>query len=168
MKDACQGIGNNMNERIFTLEVVKSLNEQGAWAYKIPDVFGMSEDSRFIPPKPFDIIGIYEGKSFAIECKQFKQYQAFGLRCMQENQIDHLTEFILKGGNSFVFLNIRITTPGRRKNELLIFRWEDLQSVWRAGSIKKAELEEMSPIAGFKSRFNLEDFLEDIPERVYN
>jgi hypothetical protein len=51
-------------------EIVNSLKEQGAWAWKIPDASPMLRaQQRYIPARAFDIIAIYKGMPLAIEVK---------------------------------------------------------------------------------------------------
>ena len=98
----------------------------------------------------------------AIECKMLKGYQAFSKKKMSDHQIQHLSLFELAGGKSFVFLNIRVTEPGKRMNRLIIFKWEWLLKMWEMGSIKKINLEAFLHVEGHKQRYDLTHFLNNI------
>jgi hypothetical protein len=180
-----------MNERHFNKELIKSLNHQSFWAYKIPDVPRSpaacntcdNNAFRFIPSKPFDVIGFFnhdnQGYPFAIECKQMKEYKAFSknyfgsqkerkeLDFSEWNQVKNLNKF-QDFGRSFVFLNIRVTNPGNRLNRLLIFEWKDLLEYWQQGSIKKVDLVEFDYIEGRKGLYSLEKFIQILTGGKYD
>jgi len=59
-----------MKETQICTEIIHSLTEQGAWAWKIPDASPMLRaQQRYIPARAFDIIAVYEGMPLAIEVK---------------------------------------------------------------------------------------------------
>jgi len=155
-----------MKESIFQKEIKESLRDLGAWCEKFPDMPGFSDDFRFMPVKPFDLIAIYRGIPIAIECKMLKGYQAFSQSKMSDNQIEQLTLFELAGGKSFVFLNVRCSEPGKRVNRLIIFEWSMLQLIWQSGSIKKVDLEIYPSAEGHKQRFDLNGFCESLIEEA--
>ena len=141
-----------MKEAVFCTEVVNSLKHLGHWAYKIPDVPAI-KSVRFSPNKPADIILVTQGYPVLIECKQFKQYQAFGMRHLTEHQPDALHEFCSKGkGRAFIFINIRRPTithkRQRRCNRLIIYEWAHICNRLEKESIKKPELEAQPYIEG--------------------
>lgn len=152
-----------MRESFFNTEVVKSLNDAGAWAYKISDVLG----SRFTADKPFDIFGCYNGIAFAIESKQIKEWKAFGSRYLRDSQVEHLQKVEDAGGRSYVFLNVRIKANKAEKikqqNLLLIFKFSDLKS---GVVFKKDKMKMMPYIVGHKKRFDLTSFLYGLTKEV--
>jgi len=119
-----------LKESKFNAELINSLDHWGAYAFKIPDLpASMTMGLRFVAEKPCDIFGGYHGKFFAIESKQIKKFEAFGLRHIRDSQIKHLTSMVKTGNRAFIFLNIRIAAvkgKTKRENRLVIFDWADL------------------------------------------
>lgn len=150
-----------IKESHFNTEIVNSLKEAGAWAYKIPDVLG----TRFTSDKPFDIVGMYGKKGFAIESKQIKSWKAFGSRYLRPSQIENLQLVEDTGNKSFVFLNVRIPANKaentRRENCLIIFRFKDLMA---KRVVKRDVLRMMPRIDGHKKRFDMAWFLSQVRE----
>lgn len=110
-----------MREKDFDKEVIRSLCAlPESWAYKIPDVLG----SRFMTFKPFDIVATICGHPYAIENKQIKKWQPFGVKEVRTSQIINLEKFHRAGGTALIFLNVRITSP--RVDRLIIFEWREL------------------------------------------
>ena len=61
-----------MNERHFTTKLVSNLNKlPTAWFYKIPDLVMCPKcgSAGLGSRRPFDIVGVKDGKAFAIEVK---------------------------------------------------------------------------------------------------
>jgi len=147
-----------VRETQFNSEVIKSLRAEGAWCYKIPDspTSWTMRQTRFTPAKPCDIVGCYLGEFFAIEGKQMKKFQAFGLRQLRDGQIKSLNEIEAAGGKAFVFLNVRIKRP--LTNNLYVFFWPEYKLIWENGPLKKRDLEGLIPIKGGKGVFPLADF----------
>jgi len=154
-----------MKEASFTTEVMRSLKHYNLWAYKIPDTpinKKIMELMRFTPEKPCDIVACYQGLMVAVETKQFKKWQAFGLRHMEPAQIDHLTRIVKEKGRAFVFLNVRIKAP--HVNRLFIFDWATLYPRLKKASIKAVELKERAYEGYFKNDkdkliYDLEEWL---------
>lgn len=142
-----------MKESVFQREVTASIEAAGGKAFKIPDFpQSMLRGSRFNPVKPFDIFGCVKGLFHAIECKQTKGYEAFGLRHMRPGQVTALDAINAAGGHSWVFLNVR----AHRLNKLYAFWWPIWRLRWEAeGSTKAAELRDMPGIDGRKGLFDL-------------
>lgn len=132
-----------MRESVFNAELISSLNHWGAWAYKIQDLpASITMGLRYVPEKPCDIIGAYRGKFFAIEGKQMKKFEAFGMRHMQSSQIKHLNKIVDTGSRGFVFLNIRIGAvkgQTKRVNRLVIFDWKKFRDLGEV-SLKQKEI----------------------------
>lgn len=141
-----------MREATFNTELVRSLKFWGAWAYKIPDIptsrlVGM----RYTPDKPCDVIGAYSNYFFAIESKQMKKFEAFGMRFIRESQAKELNLMTSKGNQAFIFLNIRIKAikgGAKRENRLIIFKWTDFRD--RTKSYTAKELKTL-PYVGYQS-----------------
>jgi len=166
-----------MKESDFQKQLLNSLREQGAWAYKIPDAT-FAEGARFIPEKPADIIGKHKGFPFLIECKMLKGIRRVKKNLFQSskdkredrpfeewNQVKSLTKFETTGGSgeSFVFINFRNKKGEKRYNRLIYFRWSYLKQVISDGSISKKDMEDIldiMDIKGFKQRYNLSSFLK--------
>lgn len=160
-----------MREAIFNTELVSSLKDQGAWAYKIADspTSWTSHLTRFTAEKPCDIIGLYHSIGFLIESKQIKKWEAFGKTQMRPSQVKNLTEAVEKNNLAYVFLNVRINAvkgDQRHVNRLIIFDWREWGAKFREGTIKKMELASMPYVEGKtvdkKMRFNLTGFLGEI------
>lgn len=114
-----------MKEAKFTTETVRSVRHHGGWAYKIPDAPITKEIlkiTRFTAAKPCDIVCCIDGRMIAIETKQFKKWEALGLRHFEPEQIEGMNRIVANGGRAFVFLNIRIKKP--YTNRLLVFEWD--------------------------------------------
>ncbi len=142
-----------MKEAVFNTEISKSLVELGyPFVYKIPDMPRFA-DSRFQGNKPCDIlVQSKEGKMIAIESKQIKKWQTFGMRFLRDHQIETL-EAVSKSGHGFVFLNVRMNTP--RENRCLIFPWKKFKAK------EKYNIQELKTYPfykGSKNRFELDGF----------
>lgn len=156
-----------MKESLFNTEILRSLQDEGAWAYKIADqpTSWTAHATRFTPDKPCDIVAMFLGHGFIIEGKQIKKFEAFGLDKIRPSQIKNMDEAVDKGNRAFVFLNIRIKAvkgETQHENRLITFDWAELRERFKSGSIKAKELKELPYIEGSKSRFNLKTFLLDL------
>ena len=104
----------------------------------------MTMGLRYVPEKPCDVLGAYRGRFFAIESKQMKKFEAFGMRHMRPAQIKHLNEITKTGSKAFVFLNVRIPAikkiKQKRENRLIIFEWRHFQGLGEV-SLKKKDIE---------------------------
>ena len=146
-----------MKESIFQTEVKYSIIEQGGWCEKFPDMPKFPGQSRFIPTKPFDLIGIWDSIPFAIECKMSTTYKAFAQTEMRNKQSESLDKFQEAGGYSFIFLNVRSNRKIKPyRNNLIILPWTSLKEMWKLGSIKKPNLMEMDVVKGKLKRFNMD------------
>jgi Holliday junction resolvase len=116
-----------VRESTFNTEVVNSLKAEGFFAYKIPDTpASIVRGLRYSPEKPCDIVASIGGKFVAIESKQIKKIQAFGLRDFRESQIDSLNKIVRDGGKAYAFLNIRVhgDKEFKRLNLLVGLNWK--------------------------------------------
>lgn len=148
-----------MREAHFQTEIVKSFKAEGHWAYKIPDAptRKLMGQLRFAAEKPFDLIACVRRQALAVECKQMKSFEAFGLRAMQESQVEAF-DLLTKLGNAhcYVMLNVRLTGI----NRLYAFRWRNLRHLWETqGSIKAAILRELKYTEGHGGLFPLAPWL---------
>lgn len=151
-----------MNEAQFNTDVVNSLRDAGAWAYKIPDVpVSQTYGMRFTPRKPFDIIACYSGQVFAIEGKFKRDFSGFSLKALRPSQVANLNAIEKAGGWPFVFLNIRTKNgakPFGRANRLYILPWKWFKEKQLIG---KAEFlaGKIPYIEGRKNRYEMQSFL---------
>lgn len=143
-----------MREATFNTEVKKSLIDFGyPFVYKPPDMPRFS-NSRFQENKPCDLIAQSKknGKVIAIESKQIKKWQTFGMRFLRDHQIETL-EAVSKKGYGFVFLNVRIQSP--RENRCLVFPWKKFK---QKEKYNIQELKAYPFYKGSKGRFELDGF----------
>jgi len=152
-----------VKESVFQKEVIKSFREAGGWAEKFPDFPTSQMDSanldtvRFTPEKPFDVMGMFRFRAFAVECKQMKGFKALNLGMMRDSQIRVLTEVTERqAAHAFVFLNVRI---GRTINRLIILPWADLYNRLQVRSIAADELRSMPYFQGKFGMFNIQPWL---------
>ena len=162
-----------MKENKFITEIGNSFKHFGCYSYKIsdsPTSWTMSK-TRFTSTKPCDMFVNVDGKFVAVECKQIKKWEAFGLSKMQPGQVVALTNVIATGGRAFVFLNVRIKAiKGKQKHEnrLIVFDWAELSQRLKESSIKAKELKELPYVEGFthfrtkKSIFEFHGFINEI------
>lgn len=125
-----------MSEQKFLMYLKKSfLSTYTPWLhyFKIPDqpkFRGMN--TQFDIKKPYDAFLVYRGIHIAIEAKFQKDYSAFGMKDLRENQIKGLDDAEMAGGMSFIFLNIKRPTDHvkqqKRCNRLLIFPWSEFKA----------------------------------------
>ena len=104
----------------------------------------MTMGLRYTPEKPCDVIGAYRGRFFAIESKQLKKFEAFGMRHMRPAQIRHLDEIVKTGSKAFVFLNIRVPAikgKQKRENRLIIFHWQMFRGLGETTMKKQAVMD---------------------------
>ena len=134
-----------MREAQFNSEVMKSLKSHGYWCYKIPDspASWTMDRTRFTADKPFDIVACtYGGQMIAIEGKQTKKFESFGLKNMRDSQIENLEKVHKLGGKALVFLNVRIkpdkSKGQKRVDRLIPFEWTEIRD--RKESFKKQEI----------------------------
>jgi hypothetical protein len=142
-------------------EIIHALKECGCWAYKIPDM-PFTGRATFCPPKPCDIISLYNGTTFYVEAKLMKKWEAFGERWLEESQIAKGKEIIDAGGKYFIFLNVRIKADSlknvKQDNRLIIFRYQDVVG---KPSIYAKDLINYPYISGHDKSFDLRSFLID-------
>lgn len=154
-----------MRESKFITEVGKSLKHYGCYSYKISDspTSWTMKKTRFTATKPCDIFANVQGRFVAIECKQIKKWEAFGLNKMRPGQVVALTNVERTGGKAFVFLNVRIKAiKGKQKaeNRLIIFPWDWLQDRFKKGSIKAKELKNEEYVSMKNKIFDLQEWID--------
>lgn len=133
-----------MRETNFQNQTLKSIRKLGWLAYKIPDM-PKGPLTRFIPPKPCDIIADLNGFTL-IECKLFKKLEALTADKFSPSQLAALDEAVQKSLKAFVFLNFKapagLYTP-RRVNAVLILNWKEYGPKIRAAGIDKNQILEL-------------------------
>lgn len=148
-----------MREQVFNTEVINSLRDAGAWAYKIPDMpSSLMVGGRFNPDKPCDIIACFKSRFIGIEGKMLKGFKGFSLSLFRNSQIKSLDEMVDSDGLAFAFINIRIT-QAPRENRLIIINWSLWRNVLERKTIPKSLVERLPHIKGKKGRFDLKDFV---------
>ena len=153
-----------MKEATFNTEIINSLEEQGAFAYKIPDqpASWNSGRMRFTPSKPCDTFVLFRGFGALIEGKQMKKFEAFGLRHLRPSQIVAMDRAVRTKNRAYIFLNVRC----HQENRLIIFEWsKEFKTRLEKASIKGKEIKSLNFVKGFKKRFDLSDFLEGLTGR---
>lgn len=154
-----------MRESKFITEIMGTLKHFGCFAHKISDspTSWTMKKTRFTSTKPCDILANVQGAFVAIECKQIKKWEAFGLNKMRPGQVVALTNVERTGGKAFVFLNVRIKAiKGKQKgeNRLIIFEWYELQKRFQKGSIKAKELKELVYFTSKDKIFDLQEWID--------
>lgn len=120
-----------MAEKDNQTEIIDAIKFHGGYAKKFYDSFGAGQGTRFVQKKPFDIFGHYKTRAFAIECKQQTQkiyagdYQVLDLGELKTHQVAGLDEFLESGGQSFVFINLRVSgwKSSKRIDRIYILPW---------------------------------------------
>ena len=80
-----------MKEANLNALIVKNLQEEGAFAYKIPDpMFTDAEGQRFNLKRPFDGIAVIDNFQYYFETKMLRGYQAFPFQKLSAHQITNL------------------------------------------------------------------------------
>lgn len=154
-------------ESTFTTALKKSLLEcPSVFFHKIMDMPHFAgTKSRFDSKKPFDVIMVHRGVPIALEIKTQKGLGAFSLKNrLAPHQIEALENFHNCGGKSYVILNqFRAAEKGvPRVNHFIFFRWSDIRErALAGGSIKAAELKEMTHYPGTGKGFQVDEFLAD-------
>lgn len=138
-----------MREAVASREIVRSLKARGAWALKIPDP-GLGEIKSGAARRPFDILFISPRGSGGIEVKQIKKWKPFGIKEVEEHQIEHLEKVRDAGGIGLVFLNVRIPY---KENRLIAWR---IESLINADRYSREQLKDLPYTAGAKGSFDLE------------
>jgi hypothetical protein len=164
-----------MKESQFHREVINTFEDYGWWCYKIPDSIKTAE-TRFIPPKPCDLIAI-DQNPILIECKILKKIGRINKKFFantkekkqdipftEYHQIKELKSFKDTTGNpAFYFINIRIPY---KINELIIIEIDELIAMFEYRDyLSKESVEEKIELAipGYKKMFKsilFEDFLD--------
>lgn len=76
-------------------------DRSGGFWYKIPDTLGVGN------VKPFDVIALYAGTTYAIEAKLHKTHTAFPLSKIEPHQIMNLRMAARNGAISTVLIGVR-------------------------------------------------------------
>lgn len=138
-----------MKEATFNSEVVKSFKQGGCFAYKIGDPM-FNSAARFADPRPFDIFFFAEGRAGAIESKQIKKWQPFGIAELAKHQREALDLVEGLGHFALVFLNVRIP---QKENRLIAWNYKTLKNM---GRYKTEQLKELPYIQGKYGLFDLD------------
>lgn len=101
-----------MREAQLCSEVVKSLRDAGAWAYKIPDAPHLPAGDgkpRFTPAKPFDVAAVVEGTAVAVEVKLKRNAGGLSRKQFTDFELSSLAAFAEAGGSALVAVGYRAT-----------------------------------------------------------
>lgn len=151
-------------ETEVTNEIVKTLVEEGAWGFKIPDS-PPSPTLRFSVDRPFDVACSVNGSFVGIEVKFYDRYKPFGMKELRESQVLGLSALAKGKGLALVMLVIRFQANPlidlERTNRLLIF---DYRELLKKGRYSAEELMQYPYIKGFKKRYR--GIKEDIEQRL--
>jgi penicillin-binding protein-related factor A (putative recombinase) len=97
-----------MTETSFQKELISSFchifGERG-YIKKIPDSYPAKGETRFTPPKPFDLFGYVNNKGFAIELKHSKS-RSFSIDKIKDHQFENLIKVEETGAISLIILKI--------------------------------------------------------------
>lgn len=153
-----------MLESDFNSIVVRSLNQQGGYGYKIPDTFSVYSHQR--NTAPYDIFGYYNGKFVCCESKWLQKPQAFNLNRLEDHQITNLIKaYELMRGNGISLFVIGVDYG---KGDKRVYRWknEELYNILdrknNKQSILKKEFEQNEDyIKIYKGLLNIEELLKN-------
>jgi hypothetical protein len=155
-----------MKEAKFNTEIVNSLKDCGAWAYKIPDMpSSLMVGGRFNPDKPCDIIACVRSRFVGIEGKMLRDYKAISLSLFRDNQVQSLDAMVEASGLAFAFINIRIT-ESPRVNKLIIINWSKWRDTLKERTVPKRTVMTLPYIQGTKGRFDLSDFCKLVGQGI--
>lgn len=116
-----------MIESEFNGIITKSFNNQGAYAYKIPDTFSMT--TGYHSKNPYDIFGFYQGKFVAWESKWLNKPQAFNFDRLEEHQIENLIKsYEMMRPNVLSIFAVGVDY-GRSDKRVFIWANEDLYKI---------------------------------------
>lgn len=150
-----------MLESDFNSIIVKSLNTQGGYGYKIPDTFSIYSQQR--NKAPYDIFGYYKGKFICCESKWLPQPKAFPLTRLEEHQIENLIKAYENIENSIALFIIGVDF-GKSDKRCYIWKNESLYYIRERKenkkNILKKEFEQLNNcIPIYKGLINFENII---------
>lgn len=102
------------------------------WWYKIPD-------SKYTGKKPFDVIGVREGKPLAIEFKIQKSLNRWPYSRVIDYQVKSLSDFAKAGGEAKVVLIVKARLTDKQKEAIKApSKLVSLTKVWTIEEFKLA------------------------------
>ena len=112
-----------MRESIFQGEWIKSWRHHYPRCHivKVPDM-PKTAGARFLPPRPYDIYVVWNGRFYAMELKLKTDLGGFPFKEATEWQINNLKEAKENGAESLIIINYRvqkISDKQRIKNDFL-------------------------------------------------
>lgn len=121
-----------MDEGRFLTEIRKSFEDQGSFAYKIPDSANMK--GKFTLSKPFDMVAEIEGSFIGIEGKVQLNGNGWSCKTLRDTQKLGLAKVERFGNRSYVFICWK---PERGKYFLVVIPWRAIKG---KTSFRKDEL----------------------------
>ena len=115
-----------MVESDFNSLVVKSLNNQGGFGYKIPDTFSVYSKQR--NKAPYDIFGYYKGRFVCCESKWLQKPQSFPFTRLEDHQIENLLKAHEMVENSLSLFLIGVDF-GRNDKRVFVWKNTDLYNI---------------------------------------
>jgi hypothetical protein len=152
-----------MKETVFQSEIVDSLKSLGVWGYKIPDI-PFNYQNKFCPKKPCDILCVPKNyPTIYIEAKMIKEWKSFGIKMLEESQVEAGKILTSLGHKYFIFLNVRLKADpfkeSKQESRCIIFSYQEIMS--RGENFYAKELKNMPFIPGHKGLFDLSSFLSE-------
>ena len=115
-----------MLEKDFNNLIVKSLNTQGGFGFKIGDQG--STITGYHQKNPYDLFGYYRGRFVCCESKWLKKPAAFNLNRLEDHQIANLIKAYEMVDNCIALFMIGIDF-GRNDKRVFIWKNDDLYKI---------------------------------------
>lgn len=115
-----------MIESDFNSLVVRSLNSQGGFGYKIPDTFSVYTKQR--NKAPYDIYGYFNNRFLCCESKWLQKPQAFPLTRLEDHQIENLIKAHEMIPNAYALFLIGVDF-GRNDKRVFVWKNDDLYNI---------------------------------------
>lgn len=123
-----------MIESDFNSLLVRSLNSQDGWGYKIPDTFSIYSQQR--NKAPYDIFGYYRGHFICCESKWLQQPKSFPLTRLEDHQLANLIKCYEGVENSLSLFLIGVDF-GRGDRRCFVWKNKDLYYIKERKELKK-------------------------------
>ena len=120
-----------MRESIFHGEWIRSWRHHypGCHIVKVPDM-PKTAGARFLPPKPYDIYAMWNGRFYAMELKLRTDLGGFPFKEATEWQINNLKEAKENGACAHFVMNYRVSAISERQRKKIGFDKKRLNRVF--------------------------------------